>query len=401
MADNDQRWARLAELAVHGANVQPGQVLAVTAEYGQARLAREVAAAAYRRGAKFVDVFWFDTYIKDARIRYADPDTLDYVPPWYGERLLQLGEQLGARISFAGLSVPRLFQGLDPSLVGKDRLPWLKEVSTLIAARATNWSIVPCPHVEWSRVVFPELSDDEGLERLWREVEHVLRLDEPDPNAAWDARMKDLNDSASRLSARNFDALEYRGPGTDFRVGLFKSGNWLAADFERKDGLRHIPNLPTEEVFTSPDPARADGTVTSTKPLVLRDGTIIRGLRVTFEGGRAIDVSADENQDALRTVLAVDDNALRLGELALVDNKGRIGPLGTVFYDTLLDENAASHIAFGSGFPFAIGGDEDRDRVNESATHLDFMIGSPELEVDGITADGEKVPVLRNGSWQI
>lgn len=401
MAENDQRWTRLAELAVHGANVQPGQVLAVTAEHGQARLAREVAAAAYRRGAKFVDVFWFDTYVKEARVRYADPDTLSYVPPWYGERLLQLGNELGARISFAGLSVPRLFQGLDPSLVGKDRLPWLKEVSTLIAARSTNWSIVPCPHVEWSRVVFPDLSDEDGLERLWSEVEHVLRLDEPDPNAAWDARMKDLNDSASRLSARNFDALEYRGPGTDFRVGLFKSGNWLAADFERKDGLRHIPNLPTEEVFTSPDPARADGTVTSTKPLVLRDGTIIRGLKVTFEGGRAIDVSADENQDALRTVLAVDDNALRLGELALVDNKGRIGPLGTVFYDTLLDENAASHIAFGSGFPFAIGGDEDRGRVNESGTHLDFMIGSSELEVDGITADGEKVPVLRDGSWQI
>ena len=400
MAENDQRWTRLAELAVHGANVQPGQVVAVASEHGQARLAREVAAAAYRRGAKFVDVSWFDTYVKDARIRYADPETLDYVPPWYGGRLLALGEQFAARISFAGISTPRLFQGLDPALVGKDRMPWLKEVSTLIAARSTNWSIVPCPHVEWSRLVFPDLSDDEGLERLWNELEHVLRLDEPDPNAAWDARMTDLRGSASRLTERNFDALEYRGPGTDFRVGLFKSGNWLAADFERSDGLRHIPNLPTEEVFTSPDPARADGTVTSTKPLVLRDGTIIRGLRVTFEGGRAIDVSADENQDALRTVLAVDDNALRLGELALVDNKGRIGPLGTVFYDTLLDENAASHIAFGSGFPFAIG-DDDRDRVNESATHLDFMIGSPELEVDGVTADGDKVPVLRDGTWQI
>ncbi|HEY2327489.1 MAG TPA: aminopeptidase [Gaiellaceae bacterium] len=400
MADDDQRWTRLAELAVHGANVQPGQIVAVTSEHGQARLAREVAAAAYRRGAKFVDVFWFDARVKDARVRYGDPDTLGFVPPWYGERLLALGELLGARISFAGLSTPRLFAGLDPALVGKDRLPWLKEVSKLIADRSTNWCIVPCPHVEWSRLVYPDLGDDEGLERLWQELEHVLRLDEPDPNAAWDARMSDLNDSARRLTDRHFDALEYRGPGTDFRVGLFKSGSWLAADFIRKDGLRHIPNLPTEEVFTSPDPARADGTVTSTKPLVLRDGTIIRGLRVTFEGGRAVDVSADENADVLRAALAVDDNALRLGELALVDNQGRIGPLGTVFYDTLLDENAASHIAFGSGFPFAIG-EDDRERVNESGTHLDFMIGSPELEVDGITESGDKVPVLRAGSWQI
>lgn len=385
---------------MHGANVQPGQIVAVASEHGQERLAREVAAAAYRRGAKFVDVFWFDPYVKDARIRYADPDTLDYVPPWYGERLLALGEMLAARITFAGLSTPRLFEGLDPTLVGKDRLPWLKEVSKLIADRSTNWCIVPCPHVEWSRLVYPDLGDDEGLERLWHELEHVLRLDEPDPNAAWDTRMDSLAESARRLTDRRFDALEYRGPGTEFRVGLFRSGSWLAADFTRSDGLRHIPNLPTEEVFTSPDPARADGHVTSSKPLVLRDGTIIRGLRVAFEGGRAVDISADENADVLRAALAVDDNALRLGELALVDDQGRIGPLGTVFYDTLLDENAASHIAFGSGFPFAIG-DEESDRVNSSGTHLDFMIGSPELDVDGLTAQGEKVPVLRGGAWQI
>jgi aminopeptidase len=401
MGAEDQRWQHLAELAVHGANVQPGQIVAVSSEHGQARLAREVAAAAYRAGAKFVDVFYYDARVKDARVRYGKADDLDFVPPWYGQRLLQLGENLSARISFAGLSTPKLFQGLDPSLVGKDRLPWLKEVSTLIANQSTNWCIVPCPHVEWAKVVHPELAEDDALEKLWQELEHVLRLDEPDPNAAWDERMATLGDSARRLSERRFDALEYRGPGTELRVGLLPSGNWLAADFNRSDGLRHIPNLPTEEVFTSPDPARADGHVTSSKPLVLRDGTIIRGLRVTFEGGRAVDISADENGEALQSALAVDDEALRLGELALVDNQGRIGPLDTVFYDTLLDENAASHIAFGSGFPFAIEDDQDRARVNESGTHLDFMIGSPELDVDGVTKDGEKMPVLRGGSWQI
>jgi aminopeptidase len=153
-------------------------------------------------------------------------------------------------------------------------------------------------------------------------------------------------------------------------------------------------------VFTTPDPERTSGHVASTKPLVLRDGTIIRGLRVRFENGVAVDIDADENGEALRSQLTVDDDALRLGELALVDRQGRIGPLGTVFYDTLLDENAASHIAFGNGFPFLV--DEDvADRVNKSATHVDFMIGSPELDVDGITADGERVPVLRGGDWQI
>ena len=161
-----------------------------------------------------------------------------------------------------------------------------------------------------------------------------------------------------------------------------------------------MANLPTEEVYTSPDPARAEGRITATRPLVLRDGTVVRGLRVQFEGGRAVDISADENADALRAALAVDDAALRLGELALVDNKGRIGSLGTVFYDTLLDENATSHIALGNGFPYTIG-DDDRGRVNQSGMHIDFMIGSPELEVDGITADGDKVPVLRGGAWQI
>ena len=385
---------------MHGANVQRGQIVAVLSAHGQACLAREVAAAAYRRGAKFVDISWFDPYVKEARVRYADPDTLDFVPPWYGERMLELGEVLAARINFSGVSTPRLYQGLDPALVGKDRMPTLKEVFTVISDRSTNWCYVPCPHVEWSRLVYPDLDDKDGLERLWRDLEHVLRLDEPDPNAAWDERIKSLTNSARRLTGRRFDALEYRGPETEFRVGLFKSGNWVAAEFERRDGLRHMANLPTEEVYTSPDPARAEGHVTATRPLVLRDGAIVRGLRVLFQGGRAVDISADENADVLRAALAVDDAALRLGELALVDNKGRVGSLGTVFYDTLLDENATSHIALGNGFAYTIG-DDDRGRVNQSGTHIDFMIGSPELEVDGITADGDKVPVLRGGAWQI
>jgi aminopeptidase len=400
VGDEKQRWRRLAELAVHGANVQPGQTVSVSSEHDQAPLARAVAEAAYDAGARFVDVWYYDARVKEARLRHADAGTLDFVPPWYGARLLQLGDTGSARISLAGLSTPKLFEGLDPALVGRDRLPWLKEVSKIIADRSTNWCIVPCPHVEWSRLVFPELSDDDGYERLWQELEHVLRLDEPDPKLAWDERMAVLRDSAATLTGSRFDAIELRGPGTELTIGLLPSGTWLAADFETRDGVRHIANLPTEEVFTSPDPERTEGHVRSTKPLVLRDGTIIRGLRVRFEGGRAVEVDADENAAALRAALDADANALRLGELALVDDVGRIGPLGTIFYDTLLDENAASHIAFGSGFPFAIGEEADRARVNDSGTHIDFMIGSPELEVDGITREGERVPVLRNGAWQ-
>jgi aminopeptidase len=181
---------------------------------------------------------------------------------------------------------------------------------------------------------------------------------------------------------------------------MLPTHTWWAADFTTVDGLRHLPNLPTEEVFTTPDPLRTQGHVSATRPLVLRDGTIIPGLRVRFEAGIAVQIDADENVEALRSQLSIDDGALRLGELALVDREGRIGPLGTVFFNTLLDENAASHIAFGSGFPFLVE-DDDLGRVNKSGTHVDFMVGSPELEVDGLTAAGERVPVLRNGEWQI
>ncbi|HEX7083600.1 MAG TPA: aminopeptidase [Gaiellaceae bacterium] len=397
---DDVRWSLLARLAVHGANVQPGQVVIVTAELEQRELAIAVAAAAYERGAKFVDVGWFDVGLKRERVAHADPDTLSFVPDWYGSRLLDHAEGRGARVSLAGPTAPDALAGLDPALVGRDRLPWLAETGRVIAERKSNWTIVPCPHPAWAALAHPELAPGEAYERLWQEVEHVLRLDEPDPEAAWEERMEVLVDSARRLSERRFDAIRLTGPGTDLTVGLFGSGTWMAASFETVDGLRHYPNLPTEEVFTTPDPARTEGHVTSTKPLVLRDGTIIRGLRVRFEGGRAVEVDADENVDALRSALAADENALRLGELALVDGRGRIGPLGTVFYETLFDENAASHVALGSGFPFLVEGD-DAARVNDSGVHVDFMIGSPELDVDGVAADGTRVPVLRGGSWQI
>ena len=372
----------------------------INADLGHEELAREVAAVAYERGAKFVDVSYFDPYVKRARIQYADPTTLEYVPPWYGERMTKHAEEHGARVTLNGVTAPNLMGDLDPELLGRDRLPRVKELGEIVGKRLTNWCIVPAPHPAWAALVWPDLPQDEAYERLWNELEHVLRLDEPDPIAAWDERMAVLKDSARRLAERKFDAIELRGPGTELTIGLFPTHTWWSADFTTAEGLRHLPNLPTEEVFTTPDPVRTEGHVTSTKPLVLTDGMIVRGLRVRFEGGKAVEIDADEGAEALRSRLAVDEGALRLGELALVDRQGRIGPLGTVFYDTLLDENAASHIAFGSGFPFLVEGD-DLKRVNESATHVDFMIGSPELEIDGITADGGRVPVLRGGDWQI
>jgi len=397
MAD---RLTRLAHLAAHGANVQPGQIVLLQAELGHEELVRAVAAAAYDRGAKFVDVSYFDPYVKRARIEHADPDTLEFVPSWYGDRFTQHAKEHGARVTLNGVTAPNLLDDLDKTLVGRDRLPRVKELSDIVGKRLTNWCIVPAPHPAWASLVWPELSADDAYERLWSELEHVLRLDEPDPVQAWDERMAVLQESARRLAERRFDAIELRGPGTELTIGMLPTATWWSADFTTAEGLRHLPNLPTEEVFTTPDPLRTEGHVTSTKPLVLQDGTIVRGLRVRFEGGTAVEIDADKNAEALRSNLAVDEGGLRLGELALVDRQGRIGPLGTVFYDTLLDENASSHIAFGSGFPFLVE-DADAARVNDSATHVDFMIGSPELEVDGVTAAGERVPILRGGDWQL
>jgi aminopeptidase len=392
---------RFADLVVgFGANLQPDQIVAIGCEPGKEYLVRALAASAYRHGAKFVDVAWFDPYVKRARVQHARPETLDFVPSWYGERVLAIGEQRGARVALSGPSAPGLLSDLDPALVGKDRLPAVKEAMQVVNDRTTNWTICPCPTPVWADLVFPELDGGERLERLERELLHVLRLDEEDPIAAWRARADALVSTAERLSERRFDALHYEGPGTDLTVGLLPSSAWRAARFQTVDGIEHMPNLPTEEVFTTPDPERTQGTVTSTKPLVLIDGTVVRDLVVRFEGGRASRVETSEGGETLETIIGTDDGAARLGEVALVDREGRIGELGTIFYDTLLDENAASHIALGQGFPFVLD-DVDRERSNESEIHIDFMIGSNELTVTGVTASGERVPVLAEGRWQI
>jgi aminopeptidase len=390
---------RFAELIVgFGANVQPDQIVAVGTEPGKEELTRALVASAYRHGAKFVDVTVFDPQIKRVRILNAAPATLDFLPTWYGERVLALGEQRCARIGLSGNAAPGLLDDLDQSLVGRDQLPWLKETAEVVNQRTTNWTVAPCPSPGWASLVHPELAPEPGLARLWEQVAHVCRLDEEDPVAAWRARMDVVVSAAERLSERRFDALHFTGPGTDLHVGLLPS-EWLTARFATVDGIEHMPNIPSEETFATPDPERVDGVVRATKPLAL-SGTIVRGLNVRLEAGRAVAIDADHGAEALRTVCARDEGASRLGEVALVDREGRIGPLDTVFYDTLLDENAASHIAFGRAYDFAVD-EPDRARANRSDIHVDFMIGGDEVDVDAVSAAGERVPVMRAGAWRI
>jgi aminopeptidase len=391
---------RFADLAVtFGANLQRGQTLVVSAELGKETMVRAIAASAYRHGAKFVDPYYYDMHVKRARILHADEDTLDFVPSWYGQRLLELGRQRCARISLAGPSTPGLLDDLDPRRAGRDQLPFLKEAGALVNARTTNWTIVPYPTVGWARQVHPALPDDEALARLSEQILHVCRLDEDDPVAAWRERADLLAATAERLTQRRFDAVRFNGPGTDLTVGLLPTSKFMAARFETVDGIEHMPNLPSEEVFGAPDPQRTDGVVRATKPLVV-GGSIIEGLEVEFRAGRAVRIDADENAEVLRAYAARDEGAARLGEVALVDRDGRIGRLDTVFFDTLLDENAASHIALGESYGFTAG-EEDQPRLNHSSIHVDFMIGGDDVAVTGIAADGGEAPILRGGAWQL
>lgn len=392
---------RFAQLVVEvGANVQEGQEVEILADLGTEEAVRAIVGAAYRRGARYVDVWWWDALVKRERLLHARAETLDYVPPELGSRLLRLGDERGCRMWIIGNPAPDALDGIDPERAGRDSLPRVKESSEVVLARTTNWCISSWPTPGWARQVFPDLEPDEAFARLRRELAHVTRLDEDDPAAAWRTRVAELRSAAAKLNERRFDALRFRGPGTDLIVGLFPSSSWHAGSLERIDGVESVVNIPTEEVFTTPDPARVDGVVRSTKPLEYA-GNLITGIVVRFEGGRAVQIDADSNADVLRAVAAKDDGAARLGEVALVDGSGRIDALGTVFWNTLLDENAASHIAIGGAYDFVVEDEDERARANQSQIHVDFMIGSPEVDVDGVTAGGEAVPVLRGGVWQI
>ena len=391
---------KLADLAVFGANVQSGQLVSVTSYIGKEEVTRKIAHRAYERGAKYVDVLYFDQWVKRERVALAAEDTLDYVPPWLRQRLLYLSDEHAARISLSGPHAPRALEGLDPARAGRDLLPYLPESGEVVNRMTTSWNIVPVPTRSWAELVYPELDREEAYEKLWEGVAHICRLETDDPSAAWIERSNELKANAQRLTNRRFDALRLHGPGTDLTIGLFPSAHWAAGDLETIDGRRHSPNIPTEEVFGTPDPVRVDGHVSATMPLEL-SGTIIRGIRVEFDGGRAVKIDAESGAEVLRSVAARDEGASRLGEIALVDGEGRIGPLARVFYDTLIDENAASHIALGDGYDHPVEDPAELARINKSTIHVDFMIGSPELSVDGIAHDGEHVPVLRGGAWQI
>ncbi len=399
----DELMTGYARLAVRiGVNLQPGQSLCVNCLPEHAPFARVVAAEAYAAGARYVDVHYLDQRVRAAQAEHGPEESLGWSPPWLVQRLTDLAADGGALLTISGNPDPGAFAGLDGARVARTRMPEVTEANLRLVDGQCNWSFVAFPTAGWARTVLGE----PDVDRLWAAVATAVRLDEPDPVAAWRDHIARLGRRADALNERRFDALRYRGPRTDLTVGLHPDSIWMAArDLTR--GIEHIPNMPTEEVFTTPDARRAEGVVSATYPLELA-GTLVRGLSVRFQGGRVTELRAEEGEDVLRAHIAADDGASRLGEVALVDSSSRVGQTGLVFYNTLFDENAASHIAFGEGSVQTVTrarsltpAERHSEGINHSTVHTDFMIGSSELEVNGVSADGREVPILDSGSWAL
>jgi aminopeptidase len=401
----EERLRRYAELTVRvGANVQPGQDVVVMGLVEHAEIARAVTREAYRAGARHVVVVYSDLHLRRAAIELGPERELGWSPPYLLDWMRRWGEERPALISLTGNPDPDLLGDLDPTLVGRSETREMRAaVLDVISQRRSNWTIVSAPNEGWATQVFGE----PDLERLWDAVVTATRLDEDDPVAAWRAHAERLKERADALNEQQFDAVRFRGPGTDLTVGLMPESRWKCASFTTDTGIEHIPNLPTEEVFTCPDWRRTEGTVRSTAPL-LAAGARVVGLEVTFDGGRVVEVSAAAGAEIIREQLTTDEQAPYLGEIALVDGSSAVRRTGLVYCDTLFDENATCHIAYGEGLREAVELDGNRTRdellalgVNVSGIHTDFMIGGAQVEVDGVSAEGVETPLIRDDAWQL
>jgi aminopeptidase len=405
---HDQKLDLLAEVAVRvGLGLREGQELLMTASLDSLALARRITEQAYRAGASLVTTLYTDDEAALMRYRLAPDASFDHAAKWLYDGMGAAFKSGAARLAITGGN-PTLLSNEDPEKVGRANRAVsqaYRPALELITRHEINWTIVASATPAWAASMFPSDSPDQALAKLWEAIFQTTRINNDDPVSAWKTHDAGLHKRAALLNEKRYAALQYRGPGTDFRLGLADDHLWLGGGTTAGNGLYCIPNMPTEEVFTTPHKDRADGTVTATKPLS-HQGTMIEGIQVRFEHGRIVEARASRGQEVLQRLIDTDDGARRLGEVALVPHSSPIASSGMLFLNTLFDENAASHIALGQAYTSCL---RDGDKLtpdelaargaNDSLIHVDWMIGSDKLDIDGITATGTTEPLMRQGEW--
>ncbi len=397
-----------AQVAVNvGLGLKAGQELVMTASTDAMPLARRITEHAYRAGASLVTTLFSDDEAALMRYRFAPNESFDHAAKWLYEGMAAAFKSGAARLAIAGGN-PALLSNEDPNRVGRANRAVsqaYRPALELITRHEINWTIVASATPAWAAAMFPGEAPEAALAKLWEVIFATTRIDTADPVSAWKAHDADLQRRAAFLNEKRYATLKYRGPGTDFRLGLADDHLWMGGGTTAGNGIYCIPNMPTEEVFTTPHKDRADGTVTATKPLS-HQGTMIEGIQVRFEQGRIVELKATKGEEVLKKLIETDDGARRLGEVALVPQSSPIAASGQLFFNTLFDENAASHIALGQAYSGCV---RDGDRLtpeqlaakgaNDSLIHVDWMIGSSKLDIDGVTATGTIEPLMRQGEW--
>ena len=405
---HQQKLNRLAEVAVRvGLGLRPGQELVITASIDAVPMARRITEQAYRAGASLVTTLYTDDETTLMRYRFAPNESFERAPKWLYDGMAAAFKSGAARLAITGAN-PLLLSNEDPDKVGRaNRAVSIayRPALEIITRHEINWTIVASATPAWAAAMFPDDTPEAALAKLWEAIFQTSRVNADDPVSAWKAHDGHLQKRAAFLNEKRYSALHYRGPGTDFHLGLADDHLWLGGGTTAGNGVYCIPNMPTEEVFTTPHKDRADGTVTATKPLSYQ-GTMIEGIHVRFEGGRIVEARATKGQEVLEKLIGTDEGARRLGEVALVPHSSPIASSGLLFFNTLFDENAASHIALGQAYSSCL---RDGDKLtpeqlaakgaNDSLIHVDWMIGSDKLDIDGITGSAVVEPLMRQGEW--
>ncbi len=413
--DFDKKLDLYAQLIVKvGLNLQPGQKLVANGKsftrgvsLEAAPLMRRIAHHAYLAGASLVDVIWDDPELIMERVKYASKDSLDEYPTWRTKGLAEYVTAGNAMLTVYA-DDPDFFKKQDPAIIIKVQHVMeqnLQPTMEQLMLNTFNWSLFAVPVEGWAKKIFPKLTPAKALEKLWEAIFKLCRLDQKDPIKAWEQHINQLHARSKYLTDKQYYALKYKAPGTDLTLGLADGHVWESARISSTRGVAYVANLPTEEVFSLPHRQRINGTVSASMPLSYA-GRLIEGISVTFKDGRAVDYKAKKGGEILKGILETDEGARSLGEVALVPQSSPIAQSKMMFYNTLFDENAANHIAMGRGYRSTMKGGEQMTAEqfaaaggNESLVHVDFMIGSDKMDIDGVAKSGKTEPVMRKGEW--